>query len=270
MKGAQPEVEAIEQEGQAVGRSLAGKVAIITGAGQGIGRSFAAAFAAAGARVVVADLHAENAQRVADELTAAGHEAAAVEVDVADEDSVETMVGAALERYGRVDVLLNNAAIFSTLTMKPFDEISTDEWRQVMDVNLSGVFLCCRAVSGVMRAQGSGSIINISSSTVLGGRPNYLHYVTSKAGVVGLTRSMARELGEHEVTVNALMPGSVDTGIARDSAQPGAVERIIAGQALPRRLRPTDITAAAVFLASDAARAITGQTIVIDGGMNFL
>jgi 3-oxoacyl-[acyl-carrier protein] reductase len=121
-----------------------------------------------------------------------------------------------------------------------------------------------------MRRRGGGSIINMSSSTVLAGRPNYLHYVTAKAGVVGLTRALARELGSHDVTVNALMPGSVDTGIPRDSAQPGAVDQIVASQALRRRLRPTDIAGAAVFLASDAARAITGQSVVVDGGMNFL
>ncbi|MFH5822846.1 SDR family NAD(P)-dependent oxidoreductase [Georgenia sp. AZ-5] len=251
-------------------RALEGKVSIITGAGQGIGRVFAAAFAAAGARVVVADLDAENAWKTADELTGAGYHAFAVGVDVSDESSAEAMVAATMERYGQVDVLVNNAAIFSALTMKPFDEISASEWRRVIDVNLTGVFLCCRAVAGALRQEGGGSVINISSSTVLGGRPNYLHYVTAKAGVVGLTRAMARELGSHDVTVNALMPGSVDTGIPRDSAQPSAVDQIVASQALRRRLRPTDIAGAAVFLASDAARAITGQTIVIDGGMNFL
>ncbi|MFW3169157.1 SDR family NAD(P)-dependent oxidoreductase [Geodermatophilus sp. CPCC 206100] len=250
--------------------TLDGAVGIVTGAGQGIGRTFATALARAGARVVVADLDAARAEQTADELRADGHGACAVQVDVADEDSVAAMVATTMTRYGRVDVLLNNAAVFSTLTMKPFDEISASEWRRVLDVNLTGVFLCCRAVAGPMREQRGGSIINMSSASVLGGRPNYLHYVTSKAGIVGLTRAMARELGGRDIRVNALMPGSVDTGIPRDSARPGAVDEIVANQALRRRLEPADIAGMAVFLASDAARAITGQTIVIDGGMNFL
>lgn len=251
-------------------RTLEGAVALITGGGQGLGRTFATGFAAAGARVVVADLNGQKANDVAAELRDAGHDSLAVQVDVADEHSVQRMIESILERFGRLDVLLNNAAVFSTLTMKPFYEISAEEWRDVLDVNLTGVFLCCRAVVDAMRGAGGGSIINMSSATVLGGRPDYLHYVASKAGVVGLTRSMARELGAANVTVNALMPGSIDTGIPRSSAQPEAVERIVASQALQRRLVPEDIAGAAIFLASSAARAITGQTIVIDGGMNFL
>jgi 3-oxoacyl-[acyl-carrier protein] reductase len=249
---------------------LAGRVGIVTGAAQGIGRTFARAFAEAGARVVVADRDADGAESSAAELRERGHDAIAVTVDVSDEHSVDELVSRTLAAYGRIDTLLNNAAIFSTITMKPFDEISPAEWRQVIDVNLTGVFLCCRAVGGYLRSRHNGNIINVSSSTVLSGRPNYLHYVASKAGVVGLTRSLARELGDADVTVNALMPGSVDTGIARDSVRPGQAEQIVAGQSLHRRLRPTDIAGAAVFLASDAARTITGQSIVIDGGMNFL
>jgi 3-oxoacyl-[acyl-carrier protein] reductase len=247
-----------------------GRVVIITGAAQGIGRTFAGAFAESGSRVVVADRDTGGAESTAAELREDGHDATAVTVDVADEDSVDELLRRTLDRYGRVDTLVNNAAIFSTITMKPFDEISAAEWRQVLDVNLTGAFLCCRAIGRHLRAQGSGSIINISSAAVLQGRPDYLHYVASKAGVVGLTRSLARELGTANVTVNALMPGSVDTGIPRDSVQPGQAERIVASQALHRRLRPADIAGAAVFLASDAARTITGQSLVIDGGMNFL
>lgn len=249
---------------------LAGRVSVVTGSGQGIGRTFARGFAAAGSAVVVADLDRDNARAVADEIVAAGGRAIAVGVDVSDETAVAAMVSAALEEFDRVDVLLNGAAIFSTLTMKPFDEISAAEWRKVIDVNLTGTFLCARAVAAVMRAQGVGSIINISSATVLSGRPDYLHYVASKAGIVGLTRSLARELGPAGVTVNAIMPGSVDTGIARDSARPEAVAQIVGGQSIKRRLVPDDIVGAAVFLASPAASAVTGQTIVVDGGMNFL
>jgi 3-oxoacyl-[acyl-carrier protein] reductase len=251
--------------------ALSGKVSIITGAGQGIGRAFAAAFADAGAHVVVADLDAAAGQETAARLRAAGHDSIAVAVDVTDEQAVEAMAAAVVSRFGRVDVLLNNAAIFSAIAMKPFDEIELAEWRAVIDVNLTGVFLCCRAVGRQWKkSQAGGSIINISSATVLGGRPNYLHYVASKAGLVGLTRSLARELGPTGATVNVVMPGSVDTGIARDSIRPGQAEEIVAAQALHRRLRPTDVVGAAVFLASSAAGSITGQTIVVDGGMNFL
>ncbi|MEV4299553.1 SDR family NAD(P)-dependent oxidoreductase [Microbispora rosea] len=250
--------------------ALADRVAVITGSGQGIGREFAEAFAEAGATVVVADLDGENAEKVAAQLRAGGAQALGLGVDVSDETAVTRMVEAAVAEFGRIDVLVNGAAIFSTLTMKPFEEIGADEWRKVIDVNINGVFLCCRAVSATMRAQGSGTIVNISSSTVLGGRPNYLHYVTSKAAVVGMTRSLARELGPAGINVNVIMPGSVETGIPRDSARPEAVEQIVGNQALKRRIISADIAGAAVFLASDAASMITGQSLVVDGGMNFL
>lgn len=249
---------------------LADRVAVITGSGQGIGREFAEAFAAAGATVVVADLDGENAEKVAAQLRAGGAQALGLGVDVSDETAVTRMVEATVAEFGRIDVLVNGAAIFSTLTMKPFEEIGADEWRKVIDVNINGVFLCCRAVSATMRVQGSGTIINISSSTVLGGRPNYLHYVTSKAAVVGMTRSLARELGPAGINVNVIMPGSVETGIPRDSARPEAVDQIVGNQALKRRIVSADIAGAAVFLASDAASMITGQSLVVDGGMNFL
>lgn len=249
---------------------LVDRVGLVTGAGQGIGRAFAHGLAAAGAAIVVADLDEANARSVAREIEDAGGAALGVRVDVADEAAVEAMVAAAVGTFGRVDTLLNAAAIFSTLTMKGFQEISAAEWRTVIDVNLTGTFLCARAVAPVMRAQGSGAIINVSSATVLSGRPDYLHYVTSKAGVIGMTRSLARELGADGVTVNAILPGSVDTGIARDSARPEAVAHIVAGQSLTRRLVSDDIVGAAVFLASPAAGAMTGQSLVVDGGMNFL
>jgi 3-oxoacyl-[acyl-carrier protein] reductase len=246
-------------------------ISIITGAGQGIGRRFASEFAKAGSSVVVADRDISAAEETARLQREAGYDAIAIETDVADEQSVQELVAKTIAEFGRVDVLINNAAIFSTLSMKPFDEIDATEWRKVVDVNLTGVFLCCREVGKHMKERdGGGSIINVSSATVLNGRPHYLHYVASKAGVVGLTRSLARELGQADVTVNALMPGSVDTGIPRDSVRPGQAEHIVASQALHHRLGSEDITGAALFLASEYARAITGQSIVIDGGMNFV
>lgn len=249
---------------------LAGRVAIITGSGQGIGREFAQAFAEAGAHVVVADLNEANTKSVAAELSEAGYRALGIGVDVTDESSVTRMVEATTAEFGYADVLVNGAAVFSSLLMKPFEAIELAEWRQVMDVNVTGSFLCCRAISPVMRHRQAGSIINISSATVLGGRPDYLHYVTSKAAVIGMTRSMARELGSFGITVNAIMPGSVDTGIPRDSARPAAVATIVANQSIPRRITSADICGSAIFLASDAARMITGQTVVVDGGTDFV
>jgi 3-oxoacyl-[acyl-carrier protein] reductase len=251
-------------------RPLDGRVAIVTGAGQGIGRAFAQTFTSAGAAVIVADKDGGRAETVASALVDDQHSAMAVEVDVSDAESVSRMVTSTLQSFDRIDILVNNAAIFSTITMRPFEEIPLSEWDQVIAVNLTGAFLCCRSVSGQMRQQQYGRIINLSSGTVLSGRPNYLHYVTSKAGIVGMTRSMARELGPSGITVNAIMPGSVGTEIVRETVTPEQIAQIIAGQAVQRRLVPEDITAAAVFLASESAGAISGQTVVVDGGHDFV
>jgi 3-oxoacyl-[acyl-carrier protein] reductase len=207
---------------------------------------------------------------VADELVSAGHESSGVEMDVSNEHSVAAAVTAIIGRYGRIDTLLNNAALFSTLDMRAFEEIPLAEWNRVLDVNLTGTFLTCKAVSPHMRSQRRGSIINISSGTVLVGRPNYLHYVASKAAVVGMTRAMAREIGVDGVRVNAILPGSVDTGIERASAPSGDDDGILAPQSLKWRLTPHDITGAAVFLASDASRSMTGQSLVVDAGASFV
>jgi 3-oxoacyl-[acyl-carrier protein] reductase len=261
------------QEGQDVPTatfSLAGKVAIVTGGGQGIGRKLVEALAGAGAKVMVVDLDEGRAEAVAKSVGQGAGSATPVTADVSTPDGAQKMVAAALSAYGQVDVLINNAAIFSTIKMKRFDDISYDEWKKVIDVNLTGVFLCCQAVAAPMREQRWGRIVNMSSATVLSGRPNYLHYVTSKAGIVGMTRSMARELGEDGITVNTIMPGSVETEVARDSVTEEQVRRIIAGQSVARRLTPDDITGAAIFLASDAAAAISGETVVVDGGSHFV
>ena len=245
---------------------LSDRVAIVTGGGQGLGRAFAHALSAAGATVVVAELDAARGERVAGEVRESGGQAVAVPTDVSDPDSVERMVAATRERTGRIDVLVNNAAIFSTLQMRPFEEIPLDEWNAVMRVNVTGPFLCCRAVLPAMRAGGYGRIISLSSTTVTIGRPNYLHYVTSKAAVVGMTRAMAREVGSDGITVNALLPGATFTEVERATVSPAQKAAIVATQCIPRPETPADLVGMVVFLASEAAGFVTGQAIAVDGG----
>lgn len=241
-------------------------VAVVTGAGQGLGRVFAQRLAAAGHRVVVADLDGARAAAVAEGI---GAGALAVQVDVADAGGVESLRDRVVDRFGRCDVLVNNAAVFSTLEMRPFDEIPLDEWRRVLDVNLTGVFLCCRAFAPILRRQGSGKIINLSSATVHEGRPFYVHYVSSKAAVIGLTRALARELGEYGVTVNAVAPGPTETEIPRATVTDAQVPLILARQSLKRRERPDDVAGVVEFLAGPDSDFLTGQTLVVDGGATF-
>lgn len=251
-------------------RDLDGHVVIVTGAGQGLGRAYALGLAAAGAHPIIADLDGVAAERVANEVRAKGHDCAALTVDVGVIDSVEAMVSATIERYGRIDALVNNAAIFSTLKMRPFDEIPLDEWARVLHVNITGCFYCARAVAPHMRAARAGSIINISSAAYVMGRPNYLHYTTSKAAVVGMTRSLARELGQYDVRVNAVLPGAVETEIARETVSPEQMRFQIAQRSLARVEEPADLVGVVLFLASSDSRFITGQSLVVDGGLTFL
>jgi 3-oxoacyl-[acyl-carrier protein] reductase len=246
------------------------KVSIITGAGQGIGRAFALRFAQEGAYVIIADIQEEKARRVMQEVQDLGTRGITVKVDVSSPESVQTLVAQTIAHFGRVDVIINNAAIFSTIKMKPFDEITLAEWNQLMAVNLTGTFLCCQAVAPYMRERQQGRIINISSGTVLMGRPWYAHYVTSKAGVIGLTRALANELGSYNITVNAIMPGSIETEVPRETTSPEQAKALIASQAIHRRGAPADLVGTALFLASDDSGFITGQTIVVDGGHNFI
>ncbi|MBI3707807.1 MAG: 3-oxoacyl-ACP reductase FabG [Proteobacteria bacterium] len=248
------------------GTGLEGRVAIITGAGQGIGRVFAGAFAAAGGIPVVAEIDAAKAQQVADEIAAGGARARAVTTDVADPASVQTMADIVLRELGRIDILVNNAAIFSTIKMRPFDEIPLEEWERVLRVNVTGVFLASRAVAPAMRRAGWGRIINMSSGAVTLGRPNYLHYIASKAALIGMTRSMARELGGHGITVNAILPGATFTEIRRETVTPQQKEAIVAMQCIKRPETPQDLVGAVLFLASPASAFVTGQSITVDGG----
>jgi len=249
------------------GDFLDGRVVVITGGGQGLGRAYARRFAEQGAIAVVADINAGSADRVVAEITEQGGNAMAVAVDVGDEASVHAMVDAVRAEHGRIDVLINNAAVFSTLTMQPFDEIPLSEWEQVMRVNVTGAFLCARAVVPIMRESGWGRIINVSSATVSMGRPMYLHYVTSKAALIGFTRSLAREVGGDGITVNVVLPGATYSEVPRATVTEDQKSAIVAMQCIPRPEEPRDLEGAMVFLASEASGFITGQSLTVDGGL---
>lgn len=247
--------------------SVEDRVVIITGAAQGIGRELARQYAAAGALAVVADLDAGKAASVVGEIEEAGGQALAVGVDISDETSVNAMVETVVARWGRIDVLVNNASIFATLSKGPFYEITLAQWEQVIRVNVTGVFLCVRAVAAHMREAGYGRIINVSSDAVTRGTVNYLHYVTSKSAIIGMTNSLARELGPDGITVNCVRPGSVATEVERTVNPTVEVrQRAAALQCIPRGMVPTDLVGIMLFLSTAASAFITGQTIACDGG----
>jgi NAD(P)-dependent dehydrogenase (short-subunit alcohol dehydrogenase family) len=250
--------------------SLAGRCAVITGAGGGLGRAFALAFARAGARVVAADLDGDAATATGAAVVAeTDGEAVAVTVEVADEASTTAMAAAALDAFGSIDVLVNNAAVYAGLERRPFDQIEVADWDRVMAVNLRGPWLCAKACADALRRSGGGAIINVASATVMSGSPLWAHYVASKSALIGLSRVMARELGDDGVRVNALAPGFTLTEASRELIG-GADSYGVARGAIKRGLQPQDIVGTAVFLASEASAMITGQTVVVDGGRQFL
>ncbi len=245
---------------------LSGRVAVVTGAGRGIGRSIAATLGAAGAAVGVAELVEENGRKAADELAAEGVDSAYLSVDVRDPDSVRAMVAAALERFGRIDVLVNNAGV---ATNTPSEEVSDAEWRQVMDVNLNGVFWCCREVGRHMLERGSGSIVNMASmSGIISNAPQpQSHYNASKAAVILLTKSLAGEWARRGVRVNAVSPGYIGTEMTKLGMSDADWYRTwLAMTPMGRVGDPDEIARAVWFLASDAASFATGTNLVIDGG----
>ena len=244
---------------------LDGKVGIVTGGAQGIGNAIAHGLAAEGAQVVVADL--EGADDAARKLP----EGVGITADVASEDDVSRLVSETASRCGRIDVLVNNAGLYASLAMRPFEEIPLEEWRRVMDVNVASMFLTCRAAVPVMRAQGAGKIVNISSGTPFRGVPFLLHYVTSKGAIVAFTRALAKELGQDNVHVNCVAPGfTLSEGVKQ---HPEVVEKLrdvsVAARTIQRDQLPEDVVGAAVFLSGPGSDFITGQTIVIDGGQTF-
>lgn len=250
--------------------SVANRVVMITGAGQGIGRVYAHEFAKAGAHVAIAELNAATGKRVAEEIVAAGGKAIAVQTDVGAAESVRAAVADIAAAFGPVEVLINNAAIFTPLARRPFDEIPIDEWERVMRVNVTGTWLCASAVAAGMRKAGWGRIINISSSTVPIGLPLFMHYVTSKAAVIGITRTMAKELGPHGVTVNCVLPGLTETEVDNPGRTDAIRTRIIDMHCIKRLEVPDDLVGTMLFLASPASGFMTGQSLVVDGGSAFI
>jgi len=245
---------------------LEGKVAIVTGGAQGIGAAYACALAEQGAKVAVGDL--ADTTSIADKLAAIGGDYYCGKIDVTDPASIATFVQESCDSLGDVNILINNAAIFASIEIKPFLEIDSNEWDQVMAVNVRGSFECVKIVAPIMRANGSGSIINIASGTVFKGVPNFLHYVTSKGAVVAMTRCLARELGGDSIRVNCIAPGLVmSEGVIASGVWAGDnLKANVASRAIQREAEPDDLLGAVVFLASDESAFVTGQTLVIDGG----
>ena len=243
---------------------------IITGGGQGIGRRIALTLAERGTSVCIADNNEARAREVAAEIQTLKGRAIYSVCDVARTADCEQAVAATVDAFGGLTGLINNAAIFSTLSMRPFWEIPEAEWMSVMDVNLTGVWRFARAALPALREAKEASIVNMSSSTVMMGRQNYAHYVSSKAGVIGLTRAMAREVGELGIRVNAITPGPVTTEIPRASVTDTQRQALVAAQSLKRQGQPEDIATVVAFLLSADSRFITGQTINVDGGMMHL
>ncbi len=249
---------------------LEGKVAVVTGAARGLGRAYAKAFAAEGARAVALDL-GDCAETVR-EIEQAGGQALGLACDVADMQSCRDAAQATLDRFGRIDILVNNAALYGSLKGGRFDALPEDEWEACMRVNVTGIWNCCRAFVPGMREQGAGAIVNISSLAATYGLAFALHYTTSKGAVIGMTRGLARELGRYNIRVNAVAPSAVLTEGTDEFFGDRKEEtlKVISGQqALRRNLSTDDLVGAILFLTSDAGAMVTGQTLSVDGGTVF-
>lgn len=246
------------------------KVAIVTGGASGIGFAFTRSLTEAGYAVVIADM--AGADKAAATLKNEGFDVIGVEADVTSVDDTKKMVAAAVETFGGLDLLVNNAGIFTSLKLKPFDQIEPSEWMKVMEVNTLGPFLCAKAALPELRKSSAGRIINIASTSQMKGAPFMLHYTASKGAVISFTRSLARELGADNITVNAIAPGfTLSDGVLATGMEEvmGDVVRKTS-RSIPRDQVPDDLTGALLFLASDGAAFITGQTIAVDGGSYFL
>ncbi len=246
--------------------SMAEKVVIVTGGGTGIGKVYSQRLAEAGAKVVLADIAADESNALAEEIRAAGGQALSVPTDVTDEDRVQHMADTAAAEFGGIDGLINNASMMSVLERGDWFKIPADRWDAVMAVNLKGLFLCSRAVYPHMQKRGGGRIVNISSGRIWEGNPNRLDYTTSKAGVIGLTRALAREVGGDNISVNAITPGFTLSETQLSSSSSNYVAGRNEGKCFQRDQVPDDLVGAVMFLLSDAAGYITGQTLNVDGG----
>jgi NAD(P)-dependent dehydrogenase (short-subunit alcohol dehydrogenase family) len=251
------------------GLGLKGKRVIVTGAAGGLGRTFAVAFADAGARIVATDVNISGADETARMIADSGGEAHACRVDVTDASSLAALALCARDKLGGLDCLVNNAAVYAGLARKSFETITEAEWDRVMAVNVKGAWMTIKATAPLLREAGGGTIINISSATVMSGSPMWLHYVSSKGAIIAMTRALARELGDHRITVNALAPGFTLTEASLDLIE-NAAEYGVARGAIKRAAAPHDMVGAALFLASTHAAFMTGQTLIVDGGRQFL
>lgn len=248
--------------GAGVMERLRDRVAIVTGGARHIGRVYARRLAAEGAKVVIADI-VDGAEAVR-EIESSGGQAMNLTVDVSRESDTIRMAEETVRRFGRIDILVNNAAIFLAIQRRPFHEISEEEWERVAQVNIKGPFLCAKAVFPQMRMQRSGKIINISSSTVFAGTPLFLHYVASKAALIGMTRALAREVGKYGICVNAIAPGLIEH--EGQTAPKEFTKFQLRARCLKRLEYPEDLTGTLIYLASPDGDFVTGQTIVVDGG----
>ena len=241
---------------------LAGKVAIVTGGARHIGAVYCRKLAAEGAAVIIADVL--DGDKVVQEITAAGGRAMALKVDVSKQEDTIQMAAETVKTFGRIDILVNNAAIFINIQRQPFYEITAEEWDRVSAVNIKGPFLCAKAVFPQMKEQRTGKIINISSSTAFAGTPLFLHYVASKSALIGMTRSLAREVGEFGICVNAIAPGLVQH--EGQTAPKEFTEFQLKARSIKRLQTPEDLLGVLVYLASPDSDFVTGQTILVDGG----
>ncbi len=247
---------------------LENKVAIVTGSARGLGRVFALRLAKEGARLTICDVH--DCKPVAQEIEALGGEVLALKTDVTSEKDTAAMAQETFDRFGRIDILVNNAGVIGTIEVKdfvkPVEEIVSADWDRILAVNIKGVFLCCKAVIPYMKKQGSGKIVNLASTTAFTGLPEFIHYSTSKGGVVTMTRGLATALGEFNINVNAVAPGLIMTEAMQSAFSGEYSEWVVGKQLLKKSIEPEDIAGAVLFLASDEADMITGQTLAVNGG----
>lgn len=248
--------------------NLDGRVVIVTGGSRGIGRAYSLGLAGEGATVVVADIL--DGRPVADEIMESGGQATAVQTDITNEGSTRAMAGAAADQFGRIDVLVNNAAYYTTLKHGRFDEIDVEEWDKAFAINVRGSWLCARAVYPYMRDRGYGKIINVSSMTVWDGTAGFPHYVSTKAAVVGLTRALAREMGDDGIAVNCVTPDYTPHDATYVAKHASGVDDILTPRRCFKRTQvPEDMVGTVVYLASSLSDFVTGQNLLVNGGRVF-